>query len=214
MAPELAREHAKRMAEAKSQAQKNSALEANFLERFFEPGDKEDLRRYSTTEIVELAHLCFNRFAAPFAGQHRIDIFEPEFKGDADAMTNQISIIELHNVNKPFLVNSIMGELQNAGLEIHLVLHPILTLERDNKGKLVALHNRQEAHTNPHLQRESLIHVHVSRLASKEKRDELYKNLDAILKDVDAVVKDWKPMLLRLEETIAILKITPSPSPT
>ncbi|WP_373236426.1 NAD-glutamate dehydrogenase [Cohaesibacter celericrescens] len=213
MAPELKREHAARIAEAKALAAKNSPLEVDFLEKFFALGDKEDLARYKAPEIAQLVHKSFEKFASSYDGQHHIEIFDPAFKGDADAMTNQITIIELNNINKPFLVDSIMGALQNAGLDIHLVLHPILTVERDDKGNLIALHNRLDVRGDPKLQRESLIHVHVSRLPSKSKRAELEKTLDSILSDVDAVVGDWKSMLLRLEETIAVFKIMPPPLP-
>lgn len=210
---DLEREHGKLLQAAKKIAEKNSELEAVFLENFFLQADGEDLSRYSAEEIAALAHRSFEAFSAPFDGTHRIEIIDPVFDGAADAMTNQISVIELHNINKPFLVDSIMGELQSAGLEIHLVLHPILTLERDGDNKLTAIHHRKAAQTNPKLLRESVIHVHVSRMSDKVHRQTLKGCLDTILKDVESVVLDWKAMLLRLEETIAIFKITPPPLP-
>ena len=213
MVTDLKREHKKHMAEAKALAAKNGALEAEFLERFFIQGDMEDLSRYSAEEIAFLAHCSFEKFHAPFDGKHRIDITEPAFKADKDAVTNQITIIELHNINKPFLVDSIMGELQQAGLGIHLVLHPIMNVERDSNGEVVAFKERKDVQTNPLLKRESLIHVHISRISDSQKKKDLQKTLDSILDNVDSVVDDWKPMLLRLEETIAILKITPPPLP-
>ena len=213
MVTDLKREHKKHMAEAKALAAKNGALEAEFLERFFIQGDMEDLSRYSAEEIAFLAHSSFEKFHAPFDGKHRIDITEPAFKADKDAVTNQITIIELHNINKPFLVDSIMGELQQAGLGIHLVLHPIMNVERDSNGEVVAFKERKDVQTNPLLKRESLIHVHISRISDSQKKKDLQKTLDSILDNVDSVVDDWKPMLLRLEETIAILKITPPPLP-
>ncbi|SNY90638.1 glutamate dehydrogenase (NAD) [Cohaesibacter sp. ES.047] len=211
MAAEKDTGHEKRMAEAKALAAKNSELEAEFLERFFAMGDKEDLSRYSATEIAAITHHSFERFAASFDGKHRVELTDPTFAKDKNALLNQITVIELHNINKPFLVDSIMGELQNAGLEIHLVLHPVLNLERSEKGELVGLFDRLDVQTNPKIRRESLIHVHVSRLSSEESRAELLGNIDKLLDDVDSVVDDWKSMLLRLEETIAIYKITPPP---
>ena len=213
MAMDLKTAHAELMAKAKALAEKHSALEAEFLERFFIQGDMEDLSSYSAEELAFIAHRSFEKFHNPFEGRHRIEIFDPSFKEDKEATTNQITIIELHNINKPFLVDSIMGELQQAGLGIRLVLHPIMNAERDAKDKVIALKERKDVQTNPHLKRESLIHVHITRLASSEKKKELQKILDGILNDVDSVVDDWKPMLLQLEETIAILKITPPPLP-
>ncbi|WP_316861894.1 NAD-glutamate dehydrogenase [uncultured Cohaesibacter sp.] len=213
MAPEPANTHENLIAQAKKLAEKNGPLEAEFLEKFFDQGDREDLSCYCAEEIAQIAHQTFGKFADHFEGKHRIDILDPKFPANPEAMLNQISIIELHNVNKPFLVDSIMGELQNAGLEIHLVLHPIMNLQRDKDKKLTALKTRRDTQMDPKLKRESLIHVHVSRFSSESKKADLKQKLGSILDDVTAVVSDWKPMLLRLEETIAILKITPPPLP-
>ena len=213
MEADTQRDFDQHMQDARALAAQNSALEAAFFDIFFSLGDREDLSSYSTQEVAHHLHQAFERFAAPYDGKHQVQLIDPDYSEDAAALSNQITVIELHNVNKPFLVDSIMGELQNAGLEIHMVLHPIFTVERDKDKKLIGFQDRLSAQVNPALQRESLIHVHVSRIADKNKRKELKANLDAILEDVDAVVKDWKPMLLRLEETIAIFKITPPPLP-
>ena len=59
MAPELEREHAARIAEAKALIAKDAPLETDFLEKFFALGDKEDLARYQAAEIAELTHRSF-----------------------------------------------------------------------------------------------------------------------------------------------------------
>ena len=213
MASELERAHAKRMTEAKALATKNSALEADFFDELFRLGDMEDLANYDIAELAEITHKSFTKFAAPFDGKHRVEIRDPDYKADPEALLNQISVIELHNVNKPFLVDSVTSELQNAGVEIHLVLHPIITLERDDKRALSSVRERMDARTEPKLERESLIHVHVARITNEEKKQQLIEALDSLLNEIESVVKDWKSMLLRLEETIAIYKITPPPLP-
>ncbi|WP_114008325.1 NAD-glutamate dehydrogenase [Cohaesibacter intestini] len=213
MAPELVREHAERLANAKAIAAKQGDLEADFLERLLKASDKEDLSRYRAEEIAHFAQQAFERFTPPFDGGHTIDIFDPVYEGENGEMLNQVSIIQLHNVNKPFLVDSIMGELQQLGFDIHLVLHPIFDTERDDEKKLVGLRDRREAKNGVKPQRESLIHVHVSRISGKTQKNELKKELNIVLEDVSACVTDWKSMLLRLEETIAIFKITPPPLP-
>jgi NAD-specific glutamate dehydrogenase len=37
----------------------------------------------------------------------------------------------------PFLLDSVMGELTEQGLDVRLVLHPIFTVERDHTGALI-----------------------------------------------------------------------------
>ncbi len=213
MTLDLDSDHTKHIADAQKLIAKAGPLHQTYLKHLFYQSDKEDLARYSAAELAQLASWSMDNFAKSFDGHHQIHISDLTFKDDADALINQVTIIELHNVNKPFLVDSVMGVLQNAGHDIHLVLHPIITAERDDNQALSDLHERAAAQTNPKLRRESLIHVHVSRLGSKKQREELHNALNDILNDVSSVVEDWKAMLLRLEETIAIFKITPPPLP-
>ena len=46
-----------------------------------------------------------------------------------------ISVIEIVNDDMPFLVDSVMAELTERGIEIRLVAHPVLTVERDAEGR-------------------------------------------------------------------------------
>ncbi|MCT4656225.1 MAG: NAD-glutamate dehydrogenase [Cohaesibacter sp.] len=213
MTTDLDSNHKKQIAAAQKLIAQHGPLHKDYLQNLFGQADKEDLSHYSAQELAHLAASSLKAFASNFDGKHQINISDPAFSEDGDALLNQITVVELHNVNKPFLVDSVMGELQNAGFDIHLVLHPIITVDRDDKGNAKSLHERSAAQTNPKLQRESLIHVHISRLAGKDEKDKLYQALDKILNDVSSVVEDWKSMLLRLEETIAIFKITPPPLP-
>src|SRR5215211_2235401 len=47
--------------------------------------------------------------------------------------------IEILNDDMPFLVDSIMGELQMRGLEVRWLLHPIFKTKRDGSGRLLAI---------------------------------------------------------------------------
>ena len=53
-----------------------------------------------------------------------------------------ISVIEIVNDDMPFLVDSVMGELTERGLDVRLVAHPIFAVERDADGKLAGAAGR------------------------------------------------------------------------
>ena len=42
----------------------------------------------------------------------------------------------------PFLVDSVMGELTERGLDTQLVVHPVFTVERDPDGALAGFRRR------------------------------------------------------------------------
>ena len=47
-----------------------------------------------------------------------------------------ISVLEIVNDDMPFLVNSVMAELTERGLDVRLVVHPVFAVERDAAGRL------------------------------------------------------------------------------
>ena len=46
------------------------------------------------------------------------------------------SVVEILNDDMPFLVDSVLGELQARGLAVRLLLHPIFKTQRDKAGRL------------------------------------------------------------------------------
>ena len=78
----------------------------------------------------------------------------------ADSLGRQHSVIEISTGNRPFIFNSVLGELQAAGHPVRLVVHPILEVERDEAGEAVrfAPAGREPTSGTP---RESFVHMHV-----------------------------------------------------
>ena len=69
--------------------------------------------------------------------------------------------LEIVNDDMPFLVDSVMGELQRARPRVRLVVHPVFTVERDAAGRLDRLRG---ARMTVAARRESFIHIHVERI--------------------------------------------------
>ncbi|NLH81866.1 MAG: NAD-glutamate dehydrogenase, partial [Phyllobacteriaceae bacterium] len=76
--------------------------------------------------------------------------------------------------------------------------HPILSVGRDGEGRFLGLAEDGGAPSR----RESLIHVHLTRLSGEAARGALEAALEATLADVRAAVEDWKAMLKRLGELV------------
>jgi glutamate dehydrogenase len=179
-----------------------------FVEVLFARVAAEDLVGYSAAELAELA-----RSAAAFLQIRRRGAPKIRFETPGSAAgkrLNAISVIEIVNDDMPFLVDSVMGELNERGIEIHLVAHPILSVERDAQGRLMRLD--AEARTG-NLFRESFIHIHVERIDDAVRRNEIVQALERVLAEVRMCVEDWRPMLARVSEVIADLKNHPPPLP-
>jgi glutamate dehydrogenase len=56
---------------------------------------------------------------------------------DADGWESSRTALEVTLSDRPFIVDSVTHELKRAGLDLQHVIHPILSIQRDGKGKLI-----------------------------------------------------------------------------
>ncbi|MHA1164708.1 MAG: hypothetical protein ACTSP0_03880, partial [Alphaproteobacteria bacterium] len=106
-------------------------------------------------------------------GKHKLRVYNPD---DDRGPPGDITIIEVLNEDMPFLVDSVLGEIQERGLRVLLVLHPVLHVTRDSKQNIKTL-TGVSAKAAESAIRESFIHVHVTRIAVDSERADLKKEL-------------------------------------
>src|SRR5262245_24745281 len=94
----------------------------------------EDLVRYDAAELAALTREAWTFVGTRKPGETKIRVESPDASWGEHLKT--ISVIEIVNDDMPFLVDSVMGELAERGLDIRLVAHPIIAAERDKSGKL------------------------------------------------------------------------------
>ena len=121
------------------------------------------------------------------------------------------SAIEILNDDMPFLVDSVLGELQARGIGVHLLLHPLFKTRRDKAGRLQEIAGSGDRDWSDGRQ-ESYIAIHVRALPDAQARD-LAQTLSSILEDVRVVVADWRPMLVRLNAAKGQLEMAPASVP-
>jgi glutamate dehydrogenase len=92
------------------------------------------------------------------------------------------------NDDMPFLVDSTSQIVGAQGLVIHRILHPVVSVDRDAKGKLTGVDSGKAGAT-----RESVIYMELERGDARARR-RLIDGLEAALADVRAAVADWKAM--------------------
>jgi len=98
--------------------------------------------------------------------------------------------IALVNDDMPFLVDSVAAAIAEAGLVIDRLVHPVVPVLRDAKGKLTGLPGDAADATG----RESMIYVETPRADARQRR-ELLRSLETTLADVRAAVADWPQMV-------------------
>ena len=110
----------------------------------------------------------------------------------------------------PFLVDSVLAELAERGIDVRFVVHPVLAVTRDAAGRLTAL---KEAKAAPGMARESVIYIHLEPIDDEARRADIVAAIERVLADIRLCVADWRPMMKRVEDVIVELKTHPPPVP-
>ena len=121
------------------------------------------------------------------------------------------TVVEILNDDMPFLVDSVIGELQARGLTVHSLLHPIFKTERDKAGRLQALLGPGDQNWDDGRQ-ESYIAIGLDALSEATRRD-LAGAISGILGEVRAAVRDWPAMLQQVRAAIEQLEAAPPSVP-
>ena len=178
-----------------------------FAELLFGHANIEDLAGYDALSLAFLAEQAWEHVQQRTAGIADIRVINPMMPDG-----REISVLEILNDNMPFLFNSTLAELAEQGIDVTLVAHPIIAVERDGQGKLLRFHG-ETLPAGTKGERESLIHFHIARLDSGADRERLIDGLTRTLNDVRACVTDWRAMRARVEEAIKTLTSNPPPLP-
>jgi len=112
--------------------------------------------------------------------------------GDGAHRRMRLAVI---NDDMPFLVDSIAAALAARGIDIHRLLHPVLSVRRAADGALVTI---LPSHASGE-RRESMIYMEVDRVDARVRRT-LEAELRIVLADVRAAVDDWPRLQVSLGE--------------
>jgi glutamate dehydrogenase len=178
-----------------------------FAELLFGHTNIEDLANYDGASLAFLAEQAWEHVQQRTTGRADIRVTNPMTPDG-----REISVLEVLNDNMPFLFDSTSAELAEQGIEITLVAHPIIAVERDGQGKLVHFYGETLPEGAKGV-RESLIHFHISRLDSDADRQKLIDGLAKTLNDVRVSVADWRAMRARIEQAIKTFQSNPPPLP-
>ena len=185
-------------------AHQHATLEA-FVRRYFGQVDPEDLADRELADLYGAAVSHWNFAHKRDPGQVRVRVFNPSIAEHGWQSTH--TVIEIVNDDMPFLVDSVTMEVNRHGLTLHLIIHPIVSVQRGADGTLEGLAGEGAGH------RESFIHVEVDRVPEASRMAALAADLTRVLGDVRQAVADWSETRQRLLDIVAALDADPPPIP-
>ena len=123
-----------------------------------------------------------------------VRVFNPS--DDDDGYSARGTVVEISIADRPFLVDSVTGEIQAHNVRVEHVAHPVFGTNRDDDGDLIAVTPARDAAS-----RESLQHYQLDRLLGIKEREQLHDDIARTLGDVRRVVEDFdalKGSILRM----------------
>ncbi|PKW27141.1 NAD-glutamate dehydrogenase [Phycicoccus duodecadis] len=186
---------------------------STFVHRYFRhiPLDELTSRTPDTFAGAAYSHLRLAKDRPP--GTANVRVYNPST--ETDGWSNPRTIIQVVTDDMPFLVDSVTGALVQAGVDIHLVIHPQLVVTRDAVGHLQKVEDRDitKAFRGGAVGElaESWMLLSIDRESDEERRAEVEATVRGVLEDVRQAVEDWPKMRSRCLVLAAELEGAPPP---
>jgi glutamate dehydrogenase len=175
-----------------------------FLAAYFQNVPPQDLKTSTPETLFSIAHGHFQLGAARRPNTTLVRVFNPDRKKDGWHSTH--TIVEIVTDDMPFLVDSVTSALNRQNLTVHLVVHPILKINRDGDGRFVDVAGAGASDGSG--KAESFMHIQVTQQSGKRPK-EIETEIKHVLADVRTAVEDWRPMRAHMTEVIEELSSVP-----
>jgi glutamate dehydrogenase len=176
-----------------------------FARQYYQRLAPEDLLELEPEDLygAVLAHWRLAHRRRP--GEAKVRVYSPRF--EEHGWRSKHSIVEIVTDDMPFLVDSVAMELNRHGLIIHLPIHPVIKVRRDEAGGLVEV-LPPDADDGVG---ESYLHFEVDRQSEPEVLDRLRSEIERVLGDVKASTEDWPKMREQVQEILREFDERPPP---
>ncbi len=163
------------------------ALARDFLRAYFRGVAEEDLRTHPPADLAAaaLAHL---ELGMRRVGSRVLVDIAPALAKDASLASHR-ALVRVVAPDMPFLVDSIGIVFSQMNIGLHLIVHPVLAVRRDARGRLTGVSTQGENTTA-----ESWQMIEIDRPTDESQTRELESRLHRALADVRKAVEDFGAM--------------------
>jgi glutamate dehydrogenase len=189
-----------------------AAMAESFVRQFYHWVPASDLAGRTEEDLYEAVLSQWKLAETRAPREAKVSVFNPEPQNGAQPSVRAArTIVQIVSDDMPFIVDSVTMELSRAGAEIDLMIHPVMRVRRDARGRMLEV---LEASGDPGQGTpESILHAELTREHDPERLHSLTESLDRVLAEVAAAVGDWQAMRGRLLELADGLDSVPSEIP-
>ena len=175
-----------------------------FIGTFYDHMNDQDIAETNAVKLFELSNAMTALLKQNKKDSRQIEVYTPtlEDHGWIDSST----IIHIIHKDLPFLIDSIAAELINEYSGINLFVHPLISVERDKKGKIESIEPVSKKNEGEIL---SCLCVELNTILNSKAIEELKNRIGHILDDVVAATSDWREMIVHVDKILEETESTP-----
>ncbi|MCG6986849.1 MAG: NAD-glutamate dehydrogenase [Gemmatimonadetes bacterium] len=176
----------------------DAALVVSFAEILFSKAPPEFLRERSPDDLAHMALGTFNFLQDAHRGAVAVEITNPDVENEG--WYAPVTVVRTRVSERPFIVDTIREFLHRENVSIEHMVYPVLHVDRDAEGRVVAVRPSREGE-----RRESLVHCEVGLITDPQVHAHLKEGLTTALQQVVQVTDDFDVMIDAVNEVAAEL---------
>jgi glutamate dehydrogenase len=184
---------------AREHAGPTASRMADFVAAYYDNTDPDELQARGPATLFALASAHWRLLDTPRPpNTAKVRVFNPTLA--EDGFVSEHTVVQIVHDNMAFLVDSVTMAINRGNRTAHWVVHPLISVTRDTKGKVLGVSSAAAAasagRSDPV---ESLIQVECDRIVGAPEQQALADELERVLGDVRNAVQDWRPILERVQ---------------
>lgn len=161
---------------------------AEFIPAYFRHVPLDELSQLGVEDLAGTALDHWQLARNQSVNTHRHNVYNPSF--ETHGWHSAHTIIQIVASDQAWLVSSLHASLERQGHNVHRIIHPILNVERDDKGQWQSLADADQSSSQS---KESLIHIEIDAIlesdqpAIRQLIDDVFSTLAMIRHDAEDI---------------------------
>jgi len=164
----------------------------NFIALYYAQTPESDLSIATPEDFGGAAISHWQLLQKRTPGESLVRVYNPRV--EQHGWQSPHTVVEIVTDDMPHLVNSVSMLVASQEINIHLTIHPVLSVSRESNGTLLELsdpRSEQAPETDAASRlRESVIHLQIDRLIDEERMRSLQQDIEQVIFQVTAVHND------------------------
>ncbi|MCF6215185.1 MAG: NAD-glutamate dehydrogenase [Emcibacter sp.] len=185
---------------------------SQFIQDMYKYAAPEELANRPIDELYAAALSLWKFCGQRDAGLSKIKVFNPTL--EEHGWTANHTVIQIVNDDMPFLLDSITSNLLEDGNDLHMLVHPIISFQRDKNGNILLNSSEKKGKKTGGVKvTESIMHIEITAMTDPNHIAALEAKLNKVVGFIRAAIDDWKPMLAKMTEVGKNLSSLPKSAP-